>query len=277
MRGRGPWTSENAAAAQRLAAELIRLGAKPLQGTSLLVSFTTDPRPRDTVFNVIAVFPARGGAITDQLVGITAHLDHLGVGTPDATGDSIYNGFLDDGIGMAMVLDVARRYAARPGDRSLVVLFFNLEEQGLLGSVAWARAPGTRDLMRRFQVVLGVDAGAPAGEALNWELMGALPAHPAAAVAESLGRARGWTTRATPARGISDVYAFSLGGVPVLFPIPGDRWQGYTPEQRAAAMTRFDHYHQPSDQPDSAFPLTGTSFFADWLWQIVRGTTSASR
>ena len=275
MRGRGPWTPENAAAAHHLAAELTRFGAKPLQGNSLLVPFVTEPHPRDTVYNVVAVFPARSGTITDQLVGITAHLDHLGVGAPDASGDSIYNGFLDDGIGMAVVLDVARRYAAHPGDRSLVVLFFNLEEQGLLGSLAWARAPGARDLMRRFQLVLGVDAGSPAGEALNWELMGAFPEHPAAHLADSLARSRGWTTRATPARGISDAYIFSLASVPILFPIPGDQWRGYTPEERAAAMARFDHYHQPADQADPGFPLIGTLHFADWLWQIVRGASSA--
>lgn len=276
MRGRGPWTTENAATARRLAAELIRLGAKPLQGTSLLVPFVTEPRPRDTAFNVIAVFPDRSGAVTDQLIGITAHLDHLGVGPPDATGDSIYNGFLDDGIGMAMVVDVARRYAAHPGDRSLVVMFFDLEEQGLLGSLAWARAPGTRELMQRFQLVLGVDAGAPAGEALKWELMGALPDHPGARLADSLARSRGWTTHATPARAISDPYIFSRVGIPILFPIPGDEWRGYTPEQRATAMTRFDHYHQPADQPDPDFPLVGTLHFADWLWQIVRRASSAS-
>lgn len=276
MRGRGPWTPEAAAAARRLAAELTRLGAQPLQGTSLLVPFVTAPRPGDTVFNVIGVFPARSGAVTDQLVGITAHLDHLGVGPPDATGDSIYNGFLDDAVGMAMVLDVARRFAEHPGDRSLVVLFFNLEEKGLLGSRAWAGAPGTPALMHRFQLVLGVDAGAPAGEALNWELMGALPDHPGARLADSLARSRGWVTRPTPARGISDAYIFALAGVPILFPIPGDQWRGYTPEQRAAAMIRFDHYHQQADQPDNAFPLVGTLKFADWLWQIVREATSAS-
>ena len=276
MRGRGAWTPENAAAARRLAAELTRLGAKPLQGHSLLVPFVTAPRPRDTVFNVVAVFPARSGAVTDSLVGITAHLDHLGIGAPDASGDSIYNGFLDDGIGMAMVLDVARRYAAHPGDRSLVVIFFNLEEQGLLGSLAWAREPGTHELMPRFQLVVGVDAGAPAGEALKWELMGAVPGHPGARLADSLARIRGWTTRATPARGISDIFIFSLAGAPILFPIPGDQWRDYSPEGRAAAMTRFDHYHQPSDRPDPAFPLVGTYYFADWLWQIVRGASTGS-
>jgi hypothetical protein len=45
-------------------------------------------------------------------IGLTAHIDHLGVDQADARGDSIYNGFLDDAMGMAMVIDVARRYAA---------------------------------------------------------------------------------------------------------------------------------------------------------------------
>jgi len=275
MRGRGPYTRENAAAARRLAAELTKLGGKPLTGDAILVPFTTRDRPADTVYNVIAVFPARSGTITDSLVGITSHFDHLGVGIPDATGDSIYNGFLDAALPDAMVMDVARRYAARPGERSLVVMYFNLEEQGLVGSLAWAI--GDRTILHRFTFVLGVDGGSPAGEAKSWELMGAEPAHPYSLLADSLARARGWTTRATPSRGISDAYLFSRVGIPILFPIPGADWKGYTPEERQAAMTKFDHYHQPADQPRDDFPMTGTVAFADWLWQIVRGASIPSR
>jgi Zn-dependent M28 family amino/carboxypeptidase len=167
-----------------------------------------------------------------------------------------------------MVVDVARRYAAAPGDRSLVVMFFNLEESGLVGSLAWAVA--NRPTLHRFAFVLGVDAGSPAGEATSWELMGADPAHSYSRLADSLAKVHGWTTRATPPRGISDVYLFSRVGVPILFPIPGADWKGFTPEQRQAAMTKFDHYHQPADQPRDDFPMTGTLAFADWLWQIVR-------
>ena len=126
MRGRGPWTPENERAARQLAAALERLGARPLVGESLLVPFAAAIRPTDTAFNVVGVLPARGGATAGELVGITAHLDHLGVGAPDASGDSIYNGFLDAALPVAMVLDVARRYAQFPGDRPLVVMFFNL-------------------------------------------------------------------------------------------------------------------------------------------------------
>ncbi|HEX7937522.1 MAG TPA: M28 family peptidase [Gemmatimonadaceae bacterium] len=271
MRGRGPWTAESQRAARFLAAQLSALGAKPAVGTSLLVPFTAQPRPNDTVFNVVGALPARGGRTDGARVGITAHLDHLGVGEPDARGDSIYNGFLDDAIGVAMVLDVAHRYAADPGARPLVVAFFNLEEQGLLGSIDLARR-GAQPL-GDLRLLVGVDAGAPAGEALEWQLMGGAPEHPAAHIADSLARARGWTTTSTPPRGISDVYPFSQLGVPVLFPIPGKTWRGYSEAERTMAMARFDHYHQPSDEPRRDFPLVGTWHFADWLWAIVRVTT----
>ncbi|MDH3227946.1 MAG: hypothetical protein OEM67_12785, partial [Thermoleophilia bacterium] len=95
MRGRGPWTAENELAARRLAAELERLGAEPAFGESLLVPFVAEARPLNTVYNVVGVLPARDGTVSGELIGLTAHLDHLGVGPPDPTGDSIYNGFLD--------------------------------------------------------------------------------------------------------------------------------------------------------------------------------------
>jgi Zn-dependent M28 family amino/carboxypeptidase len=170
-----------------------------------------------------------------------------------------------------MVLDVARRYAASPGSKALVVAFFNLEEQGLLGSISLAqRNPQPLGDLRLF---IGVDAGSPAGEAMEWQLMGGAPAHRGAQVADSIARARGWSTTSTPPRGISDVYAFARLGVPVLFPIPGRVWRGYTDAARNAAMARFDHYHQPSDEASREFPLVGTWHFADWLWQIVRVST----
>jgi Zn-dependent M28 family amino/carboxypeptidase len=274
-RGRGPWTIENERAARRLADELRRLGAQPVFGASLLVPFTTEPRPRDTVFNVIGVLPSKSRSTTGELIGLTAHLDHLGVERPDARGDSIYNGFLDDAMGMAMVIDVARRYAAAPGDRALVVMFFNLEEQGLLGSKALLARADAAPFTSRLKLLIGVDAGAPAGEATEWQLMGASPLHAGGRLADSLARARGWTTTQTAPRAINDVFPFAQRGVPIVFLIPGRTWKGYTDAQRAEAMRRFDHYHQPSDEWNADFPLIGVATFADWLWSIVRETSNS--
>lgn len=271
MRGRGPWTAENERAARWLAARLASLGARPAIGRSLLVPFTAEPRRDVTVYNVAGVLPSLNGSVDGPRIGISSHFDHLGIGRPDARGDSIYNGFLDAALPIAMVLDVARRYAGAPGARPLVVAFFNLEEQGLLGSIALAQS-GPQPL-GDLRLLIGVDAGSPAGEALQWQLMGGEPEHPAARVADSLARARGWATTSTPPRDISDAFVFSQLGVPILFPIPGRTWRGYTDAERSAAMSQFDHYHQPSDEPRRDFPLTGTGHFADWLWSIVRVTT----
>jgi Zn-dependent M28 family amino/carboxypeptidase len=269
LRGRGPWTPENERSARLIAASLASIGARPLIGTSMLVPFVSERRPADTVFNVIGVLPAKSGDLSGRMVGITAHLDHLGVGKPDSTGDTIYNGFLDDAIGVAMSLDVARRYAQAPGNRSLVVMFFNLEEQGLLGSRAFVERPDAAPILRRMDLLIGVDAGSPAGEALDWQLMGGLPEHAGTRLADSIARSHGWSTVASPPRAISDVYPFSQKGVPILFPIPGQRWRDMTAQDRNTLMKRFDHYHQPGDEYDPAFPLTGTRAFADWLYAIV--------
>ncbi|HKS06921.1 MAG TPA: M28 family peptidase [Gemmatimonadaceae bacterium] len=273
LRGRGPWTPENANVARYLAAQLEQLGARPVFGNSLLVPFTSDPRPRDTVFNVAAILPATNGSIAGERVGITAHFDHLGVGRPDSTGDAIYNGLLDAALPVAMVLDVARRYARQPGRRPLIVLFFNLEEQGLLGSKAMVARPDARTLIDSLRLLIGVDAGSPAGEAIEWQLMGGAPEHWGTRIADSLARARGWTTTSTPPRAISDVFPFAQNGVPILFPIPGRTWRNYTDAQRSAAMAKFDHYHQPSDEWRTDFPLVGTAYFTDWLWSIVDSAT----
>jgi len=274
-RGRGPWTPENTRVARQLADRLQQLGARPVFGGSILVPFTTQPHPRDTVYNVVGVLPAKNGSTAGQVVGITAHLDHLGVGAPDATGDSIYNGFLDDAISIGMILDIARRWRESPGDRPLVIMFFNLEEQGLLGAKALADRADSRALIDRLALLIGVDAGSPAGEALTWQLMGAQPPSAGSRIADSLARVRGWTTTASPPRPINDVYVFAQRGVPIIFPIPGATWKDYTDAQRAEAMRRFDHYHQPSDQWRPDFPLTGTYAYAEWLWSIVRVTTDA--
>ena len=70
----------------------------------------------------------------DEFVVYSAHYDHLGVGTPDSTGDGIYNGARDNAVGSVTVLSAAENLAKYPTDRSGLFLFFTGEEKGLLGS-----------------------------------------------------------------------------------------------------------------------------------------------
>ena len=270
LKGRQPYTSGNEKAARLLASELAKLGAVPLIGKNLLVPFTTPDRSKDTLYNVAGVIPGRGGELRgDRLIGITSHFDHLGIGPIDSNGDSIYNGFLDAAVPLAVIIDLARRYSVDPGQSGLAILFFNLEEEGLLGSSAFLDTDEGRALVSRLSVLIGLDAGAPAGEPLEWQIMGGAPLHPAAKLADSLAGLRGWKATITPIRPISDVYLFGALGVPILFPIPGSSWRDYTESERAQAMARFDHYHSPKDEWRPDFPWTGTMAMADWIWDII--------
>src|SRR5215467_12443432 len=57
--------------------------------------------------NVVAILPGRDAKLRDEYVVFTAHWDHLGIGPPDKTGDTIYNGALDNATGVASVLEIA--------------------------------------------------------------------------------------------------------------------------------------------------------------------------
>jgi hypothetical protein len=88
--------------------------------------------------NVVAMVPGRDPALAGEVLVIGAHFDHLGRSTagaldPDAR-DAIRNGADDNASGTAAVLELARRFAARPARRSVVVAHFTGEELGLLGS-----------------------------------------------------------------------------------------------------------------------------------------------
>src|SRR5690606_12094854 len=89
--------------------------------------------------NVVAVLPGSDPVLRDTYVVFSAHMDHVGIGAPDASGDSIYNGADDNASGTAALLEVAQAFAAledRPA-RSLIFLAVSGEEKGLLGSRAF--------------------------------------------------------------------------------------------------------------------------------------------
>jgi hypothetical protein len=91
-------------------------------------------------FNVAGM--VRGATFPDEYVVIGAHCDHVGVGKPNAEGDSIYNGADDNASGTSGMLMAAEAFAtsaARP-DRSIVFVAFTAEEKGLLGSKAYVDA-----------------------------------------------------------------------------------------------------------------------------------------
>lgn len=93
--------------------------------------------------NVVGVLEGSDPELREQYVVFSAHMDHLGIGTPDENGDSIFNGADDDASGTVGVLEIARAAASlstRPR-RSMIFLWVSGEEKGLWGSSYYADHP----------------------------------------------------------------------------------------------------------------------------------------
>jgi hypothetical protein len=92
--------------------------------------------------NVLGLIP--GGDRADEFVILGAHYDHLGTECPSvAAGDDVCNGAGDNAAGVAAVLEVGRALAAddEPPSRSVILAFWDAEEDGLLGSAAYVADP----------------------------------------------------------------------------------------------------------------------------------------
>jgi hypothetical protein len=85
-------------------------------------------------FNVVAVIPGSDSALAHTYVAFGAHLDHIGIQTPEQ-GDSIANGADDDGSGTVALIEIAKRAQKGPRTkRSLLFVWHTGEELGLFGS-----------------------------------------------------------------------------------------------------------------------------------------------
>ncbi|HEX6106246.1 MAG TPA: M28 family peptidase [Gemmatimonadales bacterium] len=92
--------------------------------------------------NVVGVIRGAEPALRDEVVVLTAHLDHLGVSEP-VDGDSIFNGAMDNASGVATLVETAgivARAGTRP-KRTVAFVAVTGEEHGLLGSDAFAERP----------------------------------------------------------------------------------------------------------------------------------------
>lgn len=92
-------------------------------------------------YNVIGVVEGSDPVLKDEYIIYSAHYDHVGIGTPDVKGDSIYNGARDNAIGTTTVLSMAKNLAKYPTKRSALFILFTGEEKGLLGSRFYVEHP----------------------------------------------------------------------------------------------------------------------------------------
>jgi Zn-dependent M28 family amino/carboxypeptidase len=203
-----------------------------------------------------------GSTHPDETILYTAHWDHLGIGRPDARGDSIYSGAIDNALGTAMVLEIARVFASGPRpQRSVVFALLTAEERGLLGSEYYAANPVYP--LERTVAGFNIDAPRPIGRARDIQVIGSgqseLEDHLERLVTAA---GRAVTADPSPEAGYffrSDHFPLAKRGVPMLYTKAGlDLLEGgFAAGSAADAAYTRERYHQPSDEYGDWWNLAG--------------------
>jgi len=232
-----------------------------------------------TSYNVAGML--RGKTRPDETVIFTAHHDHLGIGQPDANGDRIFNGAVDNGTGIAHLIEQARAFARRPrAQRSVVFLAVGAEEKGLLGSEYYAANPLYP--LGKTAGVINTDVLGTWGPARNFSIRGSARLDLLdRLIAEGARQGRQFTPEPNPGAGgffRSDHFPFAKVGVPAISLTPGnDLVNGGT--ARGDAMAKeytAKRYHQPDDEFSTAWDFSGMVEDAQLLHAVGYGLANSA-
>ncbi|QDZ08953.1 M28 family peptidase [Sphingomonas panacisoli] len=220
--------------------------AFPLSG-NLSAALKTTIRPMPSS-NVIGIIPGTDPKMKDEVVILSAHLDHIGVGKPDKLGDTINNGAEDNAIGIASLIEEAKRFVAsgKPPRRTVMFLAVTAEEKGLIGSDYFANNPTVP--LKSIVADVNLDMPLITYKFEDMVVFGA-PRSTLGPIVKKAVESVGVELAPDPMpdEGLfvrSDHFRFVQKGIPSVF-----LWPGYKGGGKAAWEDFMkNHYHQPSDE-----------------------------
>ncbi|HRO47819.1 M28 family metallopeptidase [Agriterribacter sp.] len=247
------------------------------KGTALNLGLSTSIRVKTNYNqsnNVIGKIT--GSKYPDETIIYTAHWDHLGIGTPDETGDSIYNGALDNASATAGLLELARGFKSLPTqpERTIVFLSVTAEEQGLWGSAYYAQNP----VYPSNKTVANINM-----DGLNWYgktkdviIVGQGQSELEDYLQEEAAKVnRTITPEVHPEAGYyyrSDHFNFAKAGIPALYISSGidviGKESGYGKKMNDIYTEK--NYHRPSDEYDATWKLDGAIDDLQLLFRVGR-------
>lgn len=246
--------------------------AVPLGAAALSAGVTVTATPVVTR-NIIARLDGTSRASETVIFG--AHWDAYGKGPPDERGDTIRNGAIDNGIGTATLLEVARVFARSPRtQRTLLFIGFTAEEDGLLGAYHYASNPvrplGTTAAM------FNIDPHLALPRTRTMELIGAgrtdlednlarVATTQGLRIEQEVSPEAGWYRR-------SDHLAFAEAGVPVVYFRAGRDLESGGPAIGNALVSAYnsERYHQRSDEFDPAWDMVAASQEGSLVYALGR-------
>ncbi|WP_239461689.1 M28 family peptidase [Occallatibacter savannae] len=253
--------------------------AKPLPrfaiSTKLRAITVTQEIAKYEAPNIVGLLPGSDRKLNREYVVLTAHLDHLGVGKPE-NGDDIYNGAMDNAVGIASLIETAKALGAgeRP-KRSILFIAFTGEEEGELGSQFYARYPTVQ--RSRIVAELNMDMYLPLFPLRFLEVQGlgeSTLGNDVRAAAQLNDIEVQFDKQPDENRFIrSDQASFVKYGIPALAFKFG--WLAGSPEQKAFNDWIHDRYHHPSDDLKQTIDREAAVHFDRVLLTLTRRVANA--
>ena len=226
--------------------------------------------------NVIAILPGSDPKLKEEVIVLSAHLDHIGITKP-VKGDSINNGALDNAAGVATTLEVARAFteAKKRPRRSIMFLTVTGEEKGLLGAEYFARNPTVP--LKNIAGDVDIDMPVLTYDFTDVVAFGADRSGIGPAVrraAERVGLKLSGDPM--PEEGLftrSDHYRFVEVGVPAVFLMTGFANGG----EKAFRSFLANCYHKPCDDLSQPIDYVAGAKFARINYEITRELTDMAK
>ncbi len=248
----------------------VALGAK--------ASFTISNLLRNVASkNVAAVLPGSDPKLKDEYLIYTAHWDHLGK-DDRLPGDKIYNGAADNAAGVAVLLELAKAFAALPADqrpkRSILFLAVTAEEKGLLGSRYYANNPLYP--LTKTVANINMDGANQFGPTSDIVAIG-YGASTIDDLADAVAKERGRTVHGEshPERGSyyrSDHFEFAKVGVPSFYTGMGLHFVGLPDDvgEKLVADYIAHDYHKVTDEVKPDWTFEGAAQDTAFLFEVGR-------
>jgi Zn-dependent M28 family amino/carboxypeptidase len=223
--------------------------------------------------NVIGKLEGSDPKLNKEYVIYTAHWDHLGRHR-ELQGDQIFNGALDNASGVASLIELAGAFSKlKPASkRSVLFMATTAEEAGLLGAKYYTEHPLYP--LEKTLADINIDGVNPWGKSHDIEDV----TDGNSTLDDLLGKTAARQTRvmkpnSEPEKGgffRVDSFEFAKAGVPVLHAARGTEIIGKPPEYGKQKRDEYvaKHYHQPSDQVDPAWDLSGAVQDVQLLFEV---------
>jgi len=211
---------------------------------------------------------------------VSGHWDSFGIGQPDASGDAIINGAVDNATAVASIIEIARALETGPPPaRSVLFVALTAEESGLLGATWYAANPARP--LATTAAAINLEMWSPDGptrDISSWGLGKVSLERDLERTAQAQGRT--YSSDPNLEAGFfyrADHFAFAQAGVPAITVGPGmDQVDGGVEGGKAARADYFaKRYHQPGDEFDDGWDMRGPTQDTEVVLALVRDVAGA--